>query len=72
MSPSPHPHPSCSELCSLLNIDGVRGDIVCNRAVKAFVAFEGRTEVTLEDVERIAPLVLNHRCRGCVSGVVNC
>ncbi|GAB4818168.1 hypothetical protein N2152v2_005214 [Parachlorella kessleri] len=52
-----------SELCSLLNIDGVRGDIVCNRAVMAFVAFEGRTEVTLADVERIAPLVLNHRMR---------
>jgi Mg-chelatase subunit ChlI len=52
----------CSELCSLLDIDGVRGDIVTNRAVRALVAFEGRKSVTAADVERVVPLCLNHRC----------
>lgn len=61
--PTSHvPHRSCcSELCSFLDIDGVRGDITTNKAVRAFVAFEGRTKATKEDLERIAPLVLNHR-----------
>jgi len=53
--------PPCSELCSFLEIDGVRGDITINKAVRAFVAFEGRNKATKEDLERIAPLVLNHR-----------
>ena len=52
-----------SELCSLIDVDGLRGDIVINRTVTAYVAFEGRTEVTVEDVQRIAPLCLNHRLR---------
>lgn len=52
-----------SELCSFLDIDGVRGDITINKAVQALVAFEGRTAATKEDLERIAPLVLNHRMR---------
>lgn len=52
-----------SELCSLIDVDGLRGDIVINRTVSAYVAFEGRTEVTIEDVQRIAPLCLNHRLR---------
>lgn len=32
-------------VCSNLNIDGLRGDLVVNRASAALVAFEGRTEV---------------------------
>lgn len=32
-------------VCSDLNIDGLRGDLVLNRASQALVAFEGRTEV---------------------------
>ncbi|EFN57265.1 hypothetical protein CHLNCDRAFT_143829 [Chlorella variabilis] len=51
------------KLCSFLDIDGVRGDITINKAVQALVAFEGRTAATKEDLERIAPLVLNHRMR---------
>lgn len=46
-----------------MDIDGIRGDIVTNRTAAAFVAFEGRTEVTMEDVNRVAPLALNHRLR---------
>ncbi len=42
-------------------MDGLRGDIVVNRAAKALVAFEGRNEVTNADVERIISLCLNHR-----------
>jgi hypothetical protein len=34
-----------SQVCSELNVDGIRGDIVTNRAAKALAAFEGRTEV---------------------------
>ena len=34
-----------SQICSDLNVDGIRGDIVTNRAAKALAAFEGRKEV---------------------------
>ena len=50
-----------SELGSFLDIDGIRGDIVTNRAALAYVAFDGRTQVTMDDVTRVAPLALNHR-----------
>lgn len=52
-----------SQICSELNVDGLRGDIVTNRASKALAAFEGRNEVSVEDVYRIAPLCLRHRLR---------
>ena len=52
-----------SELCSLIDVDGLRGDITINRTVCAYVAYEGRNEVTIQDVQRVAPLVLNHRLR---------
>nr|AIT94561.1 magnesium chelatase subunit of protochlorophyllide reductase [Chlorosarcina brevispinosa] len=52
-----------SQICSELNVDGLRGDIVTNRASKALTAFEGRLEVTPEDVFRVIPLCLRHRLR---------
>eukprot|EP00891_Asterochloris_glomerata_P006155 jgi/Astpho2/6155/fgenesh1_pm.00088_%23_2_t len=52
-----------SEICSLLNVDGIRGDIVINRAARALVALEGRTTVELSDVGRIISICLNHRLR---------
>lgn len=52
-----------SEMCSQLDVDGLRGDIVTNRAAKSIAAFEGRTEVTEEDVGRICVLCLRHRLR---------
>ncbi len=52
-----------SQICSELNVDGIRGDIVTNRAAKALAAFEGRTEVTPEDIYRVIPLCLRHRLR---------
>ncbi|ARV58215.1 magnesium chelatase ATPase subunit I [Nostocales cyanobacterium HT-58-2] len=52
-----------SEVCSELDVDGLRGDIVTNRAAKAIAAFEGRTEVTVEDIRRVITLSLRHRLR---------
>jgi len=52
-----------SQLCSELEIEGLRGDIVSTRAAKALAAFETRTEVTLSDIERTITLCLRHRLR---------
>lgn len=52
-----------SEVCSELDVDGLRGDIVTNRAAKALTAFEGRTEVTVDDIRRVITLCLRHRLR---------
>lgn len=52
-----------SEICSELDVDGLRGDIVTNRAAKAIAAFEGRTEVTVDDIRRVIVLSLRHRLR---------
>jgi magnesium chelatase subunit I len=52
-----------SQICSELNVDGLRGDIVTNRASKAIACFEGRTTVTPEDIFRVIPLCLRHRLR---------
>jgi magnesium chelatase subunit I len=48
-----------SAVCSELNVDGIRGDIVSNRAAKALAAFEGRDEVAVEDI---------YRCEDCRGG----
>lgn len=52
-----------SEVCSELDVDGLRGDIVTNRAAKALTAFEGRNEVTVDDIRRVMTLCLRHRLR---------
>lgn len=52
-----------SEVCSELDVDGLRGDIVTNRAAKAIAALEGRTEVTVNDIKRVITLCLRHRLR---------
>jgi len=52
-----------SEVCSNLNVDGLRGDIVTNRCAKAHAAWEGRTQVTGEDVARVIVMCLSHRLR---------
>ena len=52
-----------SQVCSELDVDGLRGDIVTNRAAKAIAAFEGRTEVTINDIRRVVTLCLRHRLR---------
>lgn len=52
-----------SQICSELNVDGLRGDMVTSRAAKALVAFEERAEVTAKDIYSIITLCLRHRLR---------
>ena len=52
-----------SEVCSQLDVDGLRGDIVTNRAAKAYAAYNGQTKVTMEDISKIITLCLRHRLR---------
>ena len=52
-----------SQICSILDVDGLRGDIVTNRAAKAYCAFNGRTDVTVEDIQAVVSLALRHRLR---------
>lgn len=52
-----------SQVCSELEIEGLRGDIVSTRAAKALAAFENRLEVTLSDIKRTIILCLRHRLR---------
>ena len=52
-----------SKVCSELDVDGLRGDIVTNRAAKAYAAFQGKTTVLVEDIQKIIVLCLRHRLR---------
>ena len=52
-----------SEVCSTLDVDGLRGDIVTNRAAKAYAAYNGQTKVTVADISKIITLCLRHRLR---------
>lgn len=52
-----------SQICSELNVDGLRGDLVTNRAAKALACFENRTQVTKDDISRVISLCLRHRLR---------
>ena len=52
-----------SAICGELDVDGLRGDIVTNRAARALAAFEGRTEVSEDDVARVVSCCLRHRLR---------
>ena len=52
-----------SQICSELNVDGLRGDMVVSRAAKALVSFEGRNECTPKDIFTVITLCLRHRLR---------
>lgn len=52
-----------SKVCSELDVDGLRGDIVTNRAAKAYAAFQGKTTALMEDIQKIIVLCLRHRLR---------
>nr|YP_007878331.1 Mg-protoporphyrin IX chelatase [Calliarthron tuberculosum]AGA63942.1 Mg-protoporphyrin IX chelatase [Calliarthron tuberculosum] len=52
-----------SEICSELDVDGLRGDIVTNRAAKALAAYDDRDIVNLEDIKQVIKLCLRHRLR---------
>jgi magnesium chelatase subunit I len=52
-----------SEVCSRLDVDGLRGDIVTNRAARAHAAYNNRDKVTVADISKIITLCLRHRLR---------
>nr|WDA99495.1 Mg-protoporyphyrin IX chelatase [Galdieria yellowstonensis] len=52
-----------SELCSLLDIDGLRGDIVINRSAKALASYEERDQVLIQDIQKVSTLALRHRLK---------
>lgn len=51
------------EICAALDVDGLRGDIVCARTAVAHAAWQGRDAVTVEDLRVAARLALPHRRR---------
>lgn len=52
-----------SKICSELNVDGLRGDMVTSRAAKAIAAFDERKEVSSKDIFTVINLCLRHRLR---------
>lgn len=52
-----------SRVCGELDVDGLRGDIVSNRAARALAALAGRDQVEEEDVARVVCCCLRHRLR---------
>jgi magnesium chelatase subunit I len=52
-----------SQICSEIDIDGLRGDIVINRAAKAYAALNQSTQVSIEDISKVVVLSLRHRLR---------
>nr|YP_009394692.1 Mg chelatase subunit e [Polysiphonia elongata]ARW63254.1 Mg chelatase subunit e [Polysiphonia elongata] len=52
-----------SHICGVLNVDGLRGDIVTNRAARAFAAYQNKKEVDINDVKQVITLCLRHRLR---------
>ena len=47
--------------CQQANVDGLRADIILHRASLTHAAWCGRKNVTIEDIDAVAPLVLLHR-----------
>ena len=52
-----------SQVCGELDVDGLRGDIVTNRAARAYASYMGETEVTVEHIQSIIRMCLRHRLR---------
>lgn len=52
-----------SEICGQLDVDGLRGDIVVNRAAKAFAAYNGSLSVDINAIKQVIVLCLRHRLR---------
>jgi magnesium chelatase subunit D len=51
------------DLCREAYVAGHRADLVIEQAARAHAAFQGRNEVTVDDVARVAPMALCHRKR---------
>jgi len=52
-----------AKICIEFETDGHRADITITRTAKTLAAFEGRNEVTEEDIKIAAKLALNHRLK---------
>nr|YP_009774150.1 Mg-protoporphyrin IX chelatase [Caulacanthus okamurae]QIZ74767.1 Mg-protoporphyrin IX chelatase [Caulacanthus okamurae] len=52
-----------SAVCGELDVDGLRGDIVINRAAKALAAYNSREQVNTNDIRTVITLCLRHRLR---------
>lgn len=52
-----------AQLCTVLKIDGHRGELTITRAARALAALEGHKKVTTDDVRRVSPMALRHRLR---------
>lgn len=53
-----------AEICTRLNVEGMRADIVIARTATALAALDDRTSVIDRDLETAARLALPHRARG--------
>lgn len=54
---------AASRMCSALNVDGLRADLVICRAAKALAAFNEEEVVKIEHFKRVSQLCLRHRLR---------
>ncbi|MDH7576532.1 MAG: ATP-binding protein [Bacillota bacterium] len=52
-----------AEIAIEMGVDGHRADLIMMKAAKTMAAFEGREEVTEEDIRSTADLALRHRMR---------
>ena len=52
-----------AKLSIALEVDGHRADLILMKAEKAMAAFEGRSYVTIEDVQEVAKMVFLHRLK---------
>lgn len=52
-----------AEKCISHQVEGLRADILLMKASRAYAAFDNCKEVTPTHLEKIAPLVLNHRAK---------
>ena len=52
-----------TDICAEYQVDGLRGDIVMYKTATTIAAYDGRTEVDVEDVREAALLALLHRQR---------
>ena len=53
----------CADLCQRLGTDGLRAELTLMRSLRAVAALAGRKQVEVDDLRRVAPLVLRHRLR---------
>ena len=52
-----------AQYCLDVGVDGHRGDIIMLKTAKTLAAYEGRSQVTSEDIQTAAELALPHRIR---------